>query len=938
MEKGKSKYRLSEEFVTKIAEQTAGFLSTGDFEKIMSLLEDKTTSYYFTFASESNLLRIISSLYDKVTFLLECLKYPNYIDTLLAIAVNSNYLTDIIIRNPEYFYRILNPAVLNSKLKEPLFEKEIKLTLQSYNTFQSKLNALRFIKRKEILLIGTRDILGIAGLQQVIEELSTLAKVITAELFSICYNEILVRNKLQSIKHKYCVIALGKLGGNELNYSSDIDLIVFYDKNSQINGKKFYNELLTEAIFLFIESASAITGAGYIYRVDLRLRPDGRNAPLCGTLNEYLSYYESRGEDWERQMLIKSRFIAGSKILYKKFSDSLSHFIYPNSFSISPTEQIKKLKQNIEKNLNDDENIKLAAGGIRDIEFSVQALQLLNGGKLESVKSGNTLSAINSLRDSELLSEVEKDNLINAYLFYRRIEHYLQLMNDSQTHSIPTNGEILERLSAFFGFHNSYQFKSEVASKRKSILNIYNSIMGISFDEKAKPDFVQRWNFANKLQAAKDFSYLQTGKGLLGQKLFDNNASSLFEEIMPDLYKYLDTSINPDRMMQNFVRVIRSSNLASIWYREFKDKFFFNSFLTLCEFSQKSIDIFAEDPELGEFLMTRRVFGKLTPGEFLTYSTKKILFTLSVQFSLHLITASKLSEILSAYIRNKIKILTENKFGGLPGKINYFVAAMGSLGSGEMTFSSDIDLIFITDESSNDLEMQQIFQQLLFDIRKELVSFDVDCRLRPEGKSSQLVWSLSSYKNYLLARARTWELQSLCKLHFICGSRKSFNSLAQTAAERISKENKENLRKDIIEMRRKLLPKDISAVTNVFSLKKSRGGVSDLEFVLQYFLLKDERLFLKSFGKETIKIISILSKEKIKIPELETVKMNFLFLKKIMLMNQTAFNISTSLVSFEQNKLDILSKQMEFKSADEFHLFLSQVIKQNSHFFGNYAG
>ncbi len=166
-----------------------------------------------------------------------------------------------------------------------------------------------------------------------------------------------------------------------MNYSSDIDLVAFYDKNSFINKKVYYNQILSETILLFIETASKKTGSGFLYRVDFRLRPDGRNAPLCGSYLEYLRYYEMRGEDWERQMLIKANYLCGSKSLYNKFSDYISRFIYPTSFSASPIEQIKKLKSNIEKRNKSDENIKLVSGGIRDIEFSLQALQLLNGGK-----------------------------------------------------------------------------------------------------------------------------------------------------------------------------------------------------------------------------------------------------------------------------------------------------------------------------------------------------------------------------------------------------------------------------------------------------------------------------------------------------------------------------------------------------------------------------
>ena len=451
----------------------------------------------------------------------------------------------------------------------------------------AKLNFLRSQKRKEILRIGAKDILGINDLKTVTEELSILARSISSQLFSICYNEILVKYNLQLNEDTYCLFALGKLGGNELNYSSDIDLIIFYDNDISIQSKKEFSEILIEVIYLFIESATSITSLGYIFRVDFRLRPDGRTSVLTRSLQEYLNYYESRGEDWERQMLIKAGFVAGSNPLYNNFYSYLQPFIYPSTFSISPIEQIKKLKINIEKNLKDEENIKLIPGGIRDIEFSVQTLQLINGGRIKNIRTNNTLDAIELLKIEKLLTLEEADIFKYSYIFYRKIEHYLQLMNDTQTHSIPAEGEILEKLSSYLGYKNSNEFNKSVSQNRKQVKAVYDSITGKETELNIKENKISNIKFENQSKAEKDFIYLSEGKGLLGQKEFDKNTIESFAKIEPKLINYLNSCIQPDLVLQNFVRVIRNITFPSIWYTEFLDEKFFNSFLMICEFSQK---------------------------------------------------------------------------------------------------------------------------------------------------------------------------------------------------------------------------------------------------------------------------------------------------------------------------------------------------------------
>ena len=936
MQKLKTQKVFSDEFLNKLTEISAGYLSEYSFDELLRLIESETIKRIFDHSAESNFIRILQYRFDKIAFLNDCIKYPHYIEILVSISVNSNYLTDILVRDPEYFYWISNPSNLNSILLEEDFSSSLNHITSSFKSISAKINALRAVKRKELLKIGIKDILGLSDLVETTGQLSILAKTISEHLFRICYNETLSKYGMENINRSYCIIALGKLGGNELNYSSDIDLIIFYDEDSQINQKKEYYEILTEVIYLFIENATSITSSGYIYRVDLRLRPDGRTSHLCRSLRSYLNYYEIRGEDWERQMLIKADFVGGDKNLFNKFINYLQPFIYPSSFSVSPTEQIKKLKDNIEKGLKSVEDIKLQPGGIRDIEFAVQALQLLNGGKNKNIRSRNTLEAIQLLQKYDLLSFDEMNGLRSSYIFYRKIEHYLQLMNDSQTHIVPDGGVILEKLSAYLNFPSVSKFKNEVAKNRKSVRNIYNSIMGESPGLKSNSLDTSLIRFEDRNKAEADLLYLQEGKGLLGRKEFDQKTIAAFQKLEPILMNYLKNSVNPNLILKNFVRVIRFITFPSIWYKEFPDKKFFLAFLNICEYSQKSIDLFAEDDNLREIFLTRKVFLKLNKNNMLHLSVKELLFILSVQFSSELISYFEISKILTGYFNLKIKILSHVSIEKEIKKSEYFIAAMGSFGAGEMTFSSDIDLIFIVKDINILPEIQKLFQGFLNKLKAEFKPFDVDCRLRPEGVSSPLSWELNSYKNYILKRARTWEFQSLCKLNFICGNKNLFNGAIKIINEKIVNEDKEKIKIDMKYMRRKLYPSDISALTDQFNIKKGSGGILDIDFIVQYLLISNPDLFKSCRGKGILRTIDYVIKNNIDNDELFKLKQNFVFLKTLELFNQNIFGNTTSILTFNQSNLKIFTGKLGFNSIEKFQNYLTEVKKINQSFFLKY--
>lgn len=922
--------KLSDDFIKELAGLSAGILPEKDFEKLLTLFESEIQKHFFTQSSEANLLRITKGMFDKFFFLNESLNYPHYVEILVTIASNSNYLSDILVLNPEYFYMVVNISNLNFTLNQKKFSKETEETISRYNSLDAKTHALNSLKRKEILRIGLKDIYLKKNIEEITGELSILAKILTSALFSECYHFILKKYKIEKIIRSYCIIALGKLGGNELNYSSDIDLIIFYDKESKI-GNRYYSEILSETIQLFIDKCS-LSESGSLYRIDLRLRPDGKSSSVCRSLREYLDYYESRGNDWERQMLLKAAFLGGSEKLYSKFIDYIDRFIFPSAHFISPLEQMKKLKQIIERELDETDNIKLIPGGIRDIEFIVQALQLLNGGKNESLKTGHTLTALRKLKMADLLTTNEEAILSGAYIFYRKVEHFLQLMNNAQTHIIPESGEIAEKLSFYLSFKDLDKFKEKIKESRENVRTIFDSVVGQGKTISPENKNFEGIKFSNPQRALNDIKFLREGKGLTISRKFDKKSLEAFSKIEENIFEYLIASYDSDLCLSNFVRVIKQANFPSIWYDEFDDKNFLTIFLSLCENSQMVIDLFAEDRNLRESFLSRDFLSDASKIDFKKSRLKELLFKLGVQLSLGLIEFESASNILSNAVIEKIRSSIEINAAEKKWKNDYFIIVLGSTGMQTMSFASDIDLIFAVKESTKYPNVQKDFQELLGILKKELAPFPVDCRLRPEGESSQLAWDFEKYIEYLNKRARIWELQSFLKARFICGNEKLFNNLVNSFLKRMSELTKEEISNGISGMRAKSLS-SFPVELNLVDLKRNPGGLSDVEYIAHYLLLSKVGQPLNLIGKSILEILANLKGSKKVLNELAD---NYIFLKKLEIFNQLAFKSSSSKITDDEKRYGKLARMMKIKDSHTLKTKLNSVLNINRKYFSGF--
>ena len=929
-----STYKLPRDIIKQLGEWSSGFLSSEEFDGIINTFERELSKYHVTRDNESNLLRVFNSVFDKISFLTDCLKYPHHSEIITSIAVNSNYLTDIVVRNPELMYQVFSPEYLERKLSLESILKEIHDGIGRYKNFESKIKYLRNTKRRHLLKIALNDIRGNISLEDIVGNLSNLAVAVNRSLFELCLNEVCDSLGVDTGSHKYALMSLGKLGGNELNYSSDIDLLLIYDNNEILgkNSQVEYHEVLIKATNLFIAKATEFTDLGNLYRVDFRLRPDGGIAPLCRTLLDTMNYYESRGEPWERQMLIKLNFLGGSEELYNQFDSFVKAYVYQVR-KVSPFIAIREMKDAIEKHHSDKNNIKTSAGGIRDIEFTVQALQLINGNRIKELKTPNTLTAISILQKYKLLSEDESDILTEAYIFYRKIEHYLQLMNNTQTHSIPENIEFKKSLAVYMNSGTEKELSKRLNRHRRNVRDIYNSIIKDTGGGTKKEFSTEQINFRDKKRAERDLKFLEFGTGLVSIKNFDSRTTRQFASIKSTLFKLLNDFFNPDHVLENFVKIVQSYKLPVLLYEELENEKFFRQILRICERSNLAVNQLINQPQLVEDLISRSAFAKNLTDYIETTSFDRYKFALAVQFSVNLIDHTKISELITQYIT---KVLQQN-FEEFLGNYNLFVAGLGSYGSMEMTFFSDLDLIIVIDDIKNKSDVQNSAQKYVKRIREILHPLEIDFRLRPEGKSSPLVWDIRNYEKYLESRAGVWEFQSLFKMRKSAGSDELFERFKNIVFDRLSKIDKSIITREIKDMHAKVTAQGSSALARSIELKRTPGGLTTLDYYLSYYQLTDKNFYRYAGKPEYSKKYIIRMGSKV-VPGIDKIKQNYSYLKDLEFIMQNSFEQRKAIIPTDEIKKNLLVKFTRETDSRSLELKLLNILKENVNLLKSLSG
>src|SRR5262252_2398692 len=340
-------------------------------------------------------------------------------------------------------------------------------------------SGLRFWKGREMTRIALRELANVASLEETTGELSQVAEICIRNVFEHWNTEL--RQQYGSPKSEFAILALGKLGGGELNHSSDVDLLFVYSEEGQLTAHISYHEFFNRLGNKILEVFSTPDPAGSLFRVDLRLRPEGSAGPLARSLESMENYYAGFGETWERIALIKARGIAGSRELAYDFLRLHQPFIYPKSATGDLLAEIANIKHRIERDVVGTEklerDVKLGRGGIRDIEFIVQTLQLIHGARNPFLQEPSMLKALRALRELDLLPRDEVLALDNAYRFLRRVEHRLQIEAEQQTHTVPEEPVPLSRLARSLRFSSTNDFTSSLQNRMASVRPIFQRII-----------------------------------------------------------------------------------------------------------------------------------------------------------------------------------------------------------------------------------------------------------------------------------------------------------------------------------------------------------------------------------------------------------------------------------------------------------------------------
>ena len=676
-------------------------------------------------------------------------------------------------------------------------------------------------RRRQLVRIVLRDVLGVATLAETTADLSDLADAIVNAAYERAFRELAAQHgppHTSTGPALFSVISLGKLGGRELNYSSDIDLMFVYSGNgatdSGLSNQEFFKKLANR----LTEMLSTYTGEGMCYRVDLRLRPDGRFGELCPSLEGARQYYRNRARDWELQMLIKARVSAGDPRPGLDLLQFAQPSIYATSTDFTAIESVSEARQRIHEKLGQAPpsglNIKLTRGGIRDIEFLVQCLQRLHGAREPSVRHGGTREALERLREKNLLGAAEHGQLAGAYEFLRCLEHRLQFEHDRQTHSLPVGSDALDALARKMPYPMDGGILAAVEEHLAAVRTIYDAVIR----ERPPVDYAP---LAMRPTVAHNPARLEH---FLEKVAADPARAALFETDATVRACTLELFEASDFFGAQLVR-----------HPELLDEIRF-----ACGERQGRVGFHPPDDiaSLSRFFRSQMVRIQ-----------SDSVFNATPIFK----TLKRTSDLADSVIESAYRMAVAGQGDGM------MVIALGRLGMREFDVASDADLVFaIPDSEAPNIVLWTAAAgrliQAIGNYTDEGSLFRVDTRLRPNGRGGALVQTESAFREYFEKRAEAWEGIAYMKARAVAGdtvrATMFLSELQQLDWRRYGQSGRS--RRELAAMRARLEKEQ----GRRNPLKAGVGGYYDIDFALMYYRLKGAGMFFKSLTTpERIEII-----------------------------------------------------------------------------------
>ncbi|MEW6509968.1 MAG: hypothetical protein AB1428_03300 [Bacteroidota bacterium] len=811
----------------------------------------------------TNLQRFVAAVLSVPTLFNDLLQYPLYGDLLFRLFGASQYFADVLIREPGLFPWLTSTDALSVPLGEEYLRGETSRVFETFQSPEKRLDALKRIHRRELLRIGARDLLGRAGLAEVTAHLSLLADAMIDGALCVARQQTGDPGTAFGTI-PFCVIGLGKLGGNELNYSSDVDLLFVYGEEAEGKGSGTAHEYFNRLAQRLVRNLSGASAEGHLYRVDTRLRPESGAGPLARSLTGYLTYYESRGELWERQMLIKARPVAGDRSLGREYIARLEPFVYPRTMFEHPAAAVARIKARIEAEVGTEANLKLMAGGIRDIEFIVQTLQLVNGGLNPAVRERNTLAALAGLQRHGMLDGHEAKALGDAYILYRTLEHRLQMVLNTQTHTIPADETSYAALARRVGMDSPGDLRRVLDGHLERVRRLFRQVMVAApespsaiaavteegIDDGTIARILGGQGFRDSRQAARCVRFLTAGNALTGEREHDARTRAAFRAVAPEVFSAIARVPDPDLALASFTSLAGGQKIPHVFFGQLADPRFRRFVLEICARSPRFARGLARDPLLLDMLASdpgalagAPSLSELPDGDLIAVKVREELRA-GIRHVLGFTDFDGFTGELSLLASRIVATLLLRTTGVPRGRIPLAVFALGKLGTGELGLDADLDLLFVAGKGGRGGHEEAenaagALMQALGTVSADGRLYDADVRLRPEGRNAPLVAEASSYANYLATRASLWERQSLTRLRFIAGDPTVGSVVASMVASWVyDAPLPEGWSAEIVAMRRKMESRSRTRVGGYLDIKLGAGGMADIEFIAQMIQLK----------------------------------------------------------------------------------------------------
>ena len=704
--------------------------------------------------------------------------------------------------------------------------------------------ALRFWKGREMTRIALRELANLASLEETTAELSHIAEICVRRVFEHWNGEF--RKRYGSPHAEFAILALGKLGGAELNHSSDVDLLFLYSEEGHLTPQFSYHEFFNRLGKKILETFSTRHPEGSLFRVDLRLRPEGSAGPLARSLESMENYYAGFGETWERLALIKACGIAGSRELAYEFLRQHQPFIYPKSPTPDLLDEIANIKRRIERDVvgpdNLERDVKLGRGGIREIEFIVQALQLIHGAQHPFLQEASMLRALRALRELDLLPRDEVLTLDNTYRFLRRVEHRLQIEAEQQTHTVPQEPEPLQRLALSLRFSSVEDFTAALQERMRAVRPIFQRITSETSpnDSGAK---IGLEIFNDQKHAAKTLADLARRQGSFH---IAPRTRQVFSKLRPVLLEWLARAADPDATLNQFVRFVEAYGLRSLLFELLvTNPRLLELLVKTFDASRFAGDLLIRHPQLLEeitrdpaFYQPRSIDENLRRLESLGANASKLdpvrAYRRRQLLRIVLRDALGLTDPLAVF--NELSDLAEACLlftTRLLGAEELTIIALGKFGGREISYGADLDVLIVGD----DVRSAQNLVVAMTQATAEGNIWVLDARLRPEGEKGPLVCSLESYQSYYAGRAQPWELQVLTRARAVKGPLQSeFIEMAKHVWRNAGQHV--DLRARIDNMLERIR-RDRGSGSDFLDFKTGFGGIIEAEFLVQALQMRE---------------------------------------------------------------------------------------------------